>query len=77
MDTDLGLMHSCRFYSTVPLRNHECRYYSAPRLEDEAVSKMTQYLTQSHFPDFELASPCPILLMPSAKLGHEKYKFNE
>ena len=34
-----------------------------------------QYPTQSHYPDTELASPCPILLMLSARLGSDKYQF--
>ena len=30
------------------------------------------YPTQSHYPDTELTSSCPIILMPSARLGSNK-----
>ena len=33
------------------------------------VASMTQYPTQWHYPDTELTSPCPILLLPSTRLG--------
>ena len=36
---------------------------------------MTQYPTQSHYPDTEVTNPFPILLMPSARLGSDKYQF--
>ena len=29
----------------------------------------------SYYPDTELTCPCPILLMPSARLGRNKYQF--
>ena len=32
-------------------------------------------LHSSHYPDSELTSPCRILLMPSARLGSDKYQF--
>ena len=35
---------------------------------------MPQYPTQSPYPDTELFNPCPILLMPSAWQGSDKYK---
>ena len=55
-------MHSWRLYSTVPLG-------------DLDVSTMTWYSTQSHNPDTEPTSPCPILIVPSARLGSDKYNF--
>ena len=36
---------------------------------------MTRYPTQAHYPDTVLTSPCPILLMPSTRLGSDKYQF--
>ena len=51
---------------------HSCALYSAAPLENEAASTMTQYLTQSHYPETGRTSPCPILLMPNTKLGSEK-----
>ena len=35
---------------------------------------MTSYPTQAHYPDTEPISPCPILKLPSAWLGSDKYK---
>ena len=32
-------------------------------------------LDQSHYPDTEPTSPCPIIIMPSTRLGSEKYQF--
>ena len=48
--------------------------YSAPSLGHQAVSTMTWYPTQSHYPDTEPTSPCSILIMPSTLLGNLKYK---
>ena len=36
---------------------------------------MTAYPTQSHYPDYVLTSPCPILALPSAGLRSDKYQF--
>ena len=36
---------------------------------------MTQYPTKSHYPDNELTSLCPILLMPSTRLGSRSTYF--
>ena len=50
--------------------------YSAVPLRDQALCTMTWwYLTQSHYPDTGQTSPCPILIMLSARLGSDKYKF--
>ena len=50
--------------------------YSATNLGNQAAtaSTMTQYPTQSHYPDIELTSLCPILLMLSIKLGSDRYQ---
>ena len=48
-------------------------YYAAP-LGDHATSTMSWYTTQSHYPDTEPRSPCPILIIPSAWLGSDKYQ---
>ena len=47
--------------------------YSAASLGNQATS--TCYPTQSHFPDTEPTSPCPTLIMPTARLGSDTYKF--
>ena len=49
--------------------------YSAAPLKDHVSSTMTGYPTQSHYPDTEPTSPCPILIMLSAWLGSNKYQF--
>ena len=46
--------------------------YSAAQPGNQATSTTTQYLTQSHYPDTELTSPCSIIVMPSTKLGSNK-----
>ena len=51
-------------YSTVPLGN-------------PAVSTMIPYSTQSHYPDTEPTSPCPIWIMLSTWLGSDKYQFSK
>ena len=40
-----------------------------------ALFTMPRYPTQSHYPDTELTSRCPILIMVSAWLGSGKYQF--
>ena len=54
----------------------QCAHSAAP-LWNQTFCTMTQYPTQSHYPDIELTSPCPILLMSSARLGSNKYKFDK
>ena len=54
---------------------HSWQLYSAASLEQQATSSMSCYLTQSQYPDSELTSPCPILIMPSIRLGSDKYQF--
>ena len=54
-------MHSQQFYSLAPLGN-------------QAEGTMIQFPTQPHYPDTELTSPCPILLLLSTKLGSDKYQ---
>ena len=41
----------------------------------QATGTVNCYLTQLHYPDTEPTSPCPILIMPSARLGSDKYQF--
>ena len=54
---------------------HSWELYSAASLEHQAAGTMTCYPIESHYPDTELTSPCPILIMPSARLGSDKYQF--
>ena len=53
---------------------HSQLYYAAS-LWDQAAGTITRYPTQWHYPDIMLTSPCPILLMPSARLDSDKYQF--
>ena len=54
---------------------HSWLLYSAASLGHQAASTMTCYPTQSHYPNTELTSPCPIIIMLSARLGSNKYQF--
>ena len=49
--------------------------YSAASLEHQATGTMTYYPTQSHYPAIEKTSPCPIIILPGARLGSDKYQF--
>ena len=49
--------------------------YNAAALGDQVAGPMTCYPTQLHYPDTEPTSPCPILIMPSARLGSDRYQF--
>ena len=51
--------------------------FSAARLRHHATGIMTQYRTQSHYPDSEHTSSFPVILIPSASLGSNKYQFDK
>ena len=53
---------------------HSWQLYTGAPLRKQASHTMTWYPTQSYCPDTELTSSCPILLMPSARLGNDKYR---
>ena len=57
----LWLVHCWSFTSLQHLRSYQ--------------GTMTQYPTQAHYPDTDVISPCRILLMPSTRLGSDKYQF--
>ena len=44
-------------------------------LEHQAASTMNYYPTQPNYPGTEPTNPCPILMMPSVRLGSNKYQF--
>ena len=50
--------------------------YSTATLGDQATNTMTQYPTQSPYPDTVPTSPCHIPSMPSARLGRDKNEPN-
>ena len=54
---------------------HSLWLYSAASMGIQVASTMIRKPTQSHCPDTEPTNPCPILLMPSTRLGSNKYKF--
>ena len=55
---------------------HSWQRYSAAPLGNQCTSStMIWYPTQQHFPDIQLTSPSPILIMLSAWLGSNKYLF--
>ena len=45
------------------------------RLGNETIDSMTQYPTQSHYPETEVTSPCSILLIQRVWLGSNKHQF--
>ena len=50
-------------------------WHSAASLGHQVAGTMTCYPTHSHYPDTEQISPHSILIMLSARLGSDKYKF--
>ena len=58
-------------------RTYSWRFYSAAHWRNHTHTAMTQFQIESHYPDTELTSPCCSLLMPSSRLGTDKYKFDE
>ena len=54
---------------------HSWRLYSAVPLGNQTMGIMTRFRTQSHYPDTEPTSPCPILLTLTARLDSDTYQF--
>ena len=54
---------------------HSWQLYSAASLGHQVARTMTCYPNHSHSHDTEPTSPCPILIMPSVRLGNDKYQF--
>ena len=54
---------------------HSWWLHSAALLGNHAVSNMTWYPSQSHYPDTKQISPYHILITPNAWLGNNKYQF--
>ena len=46
-------------------------------MKDQVTGTMTIYLPESYYPDTVSIRSCPIILMPSARLGGEKYQLYE
>ena len=55
---------------------HSWWLYSAAPPGDQATDTITWYPTQWHYSDTMGTSPCPILIIFSARLGNDKYKFD-
>ena len=53
---------------------HSRQLYSTATVGHQAAGTTTCYPPQSHYPDTEPMSPCPILIMLSAGLGSGKYQ---
>ena len=53
---------------------HSWWVYSAGQLGNQAASSLTWYSTQSRCLDTKITSPNPISLIPSTKLGSDKYQ---
>ena len=58
-----------------PKTNQPSWLYNATPLGDQVAHTVTWYPTQSHYPDTQLTSPYPILIMLSTRLGSDKYPF--
>ena len=54
---------------------HSWQLYSFASLGHQATGTISCYPTRSHYPDTVPTSPCPTLIMPSVKLGIDKYQF--
>ena len=54
---------------------HSWWLYSAASLQHQATGTMTCYPTQLHYLDSEPTSPWHILIMPSVRLGSNRYQF--
>ena len=46
-----------------------------PHWKTKPETSLTNFPTQSHYPNTELTSPCPILAIPSARLGVTRIRF--
>ena len=51
------------------------RLYGTASLGHQAASTVTLYPTRLHYPHTEPTSPCPSLIMASARLGTDMYQF--
>ena len=56
---------------------HSRRLFSAVPLGYKAASTEHWYHTQSHYPDTEPTSPCPIRVIPNSRLGGGLYKWSK
>ena len=63
------------WYPLARVHTHDHWLYSAAPLGNQANNTMIWYPSQSHYPDTEPTSPCPILIMLSTWLGSYKYQF--
>ena len=54
---------------------HSRWLYSAATLMHQAADTMIQHPTQSEYPDPEITNPCPIILIPSSRLGSDTSQF--
>ena len=81
-----GLLGCCCFKSWQHLRSDQDgnwlmtvhihgNFIVQPYWEIRPPGTTTQHPTLSRYPDTELTSPCPNLLIPSARLGSDKHQF--
>ena len=69
------LHHRCLRWKPDCGSAHSWSLYSVVSLGHQAGSTMTCYPMQFQYPDTEPTSPCPILIIPSTRLGFDKYQF--
>ena len=46
-------------------------------LQEQAPKPRPNFPLKSHYPDVELISPCPILVVPNTRLSSNKYQFRK
>ena len=75
----VGDLHPDNSYGHIKMGSHlwlctQGDFTVLPPLGDQITSTMTQFHTQSHYPNTELNSPCHILVMQSPRLYSDNYK---
>ena len=76
LEVDDWLLESKIISGYVPTcaRLYSWELYSAAPVGDQVTSTMSTYPTPSHYPDTELTSPFPSLIMPSTRLASTEYQ---
>ena len=81
MNQTVLLLVSCLFASWQHLGSYQSGYWLVTMCTHYDIivlhrwETMNWYPTQSPYPDTDLTSLCPVWIMPSARLGSNKYQF--
>ena len=71
------MVHHWEIRSPAPWPNIPLSHIILPPISHLVTLSCDWYPTQSHYPDMELPSLFPILLMLGANLGRDKYQFHK